>query len=454
MVFHSKRKKASRNLYLGGFTLIEALVGSAIFLLIALSGYKAFVTLMDAVGASQAKIAATSVANERFEVIRNLPYDDVGLVGGLPVGTVEREETITRNNYVFDLLYTIRSTDDPFDGTIGGSPNDSSPSDYKLVDLDITCAQCKVFSPLKFTTLVAPHALETASTNGALFVQVFDANGLPIQGADIHIENTSTTPDTIIDETTDNEGWLKIVDAPPGVNAYSITASKNGYSTEETYPIGGAAGIDPLHPDATVVVQQVTQTSFSIDRLASIEVSSQGPTAEALCAPVANVGFSLTGAKLIGNPDILKYDTTDFSTNSGGTLTIPNLEWDTYTFNGLGSTYDIAGIDPFPVFSLTPGQSLNLNISAVPHVANALLVSVEDENGVPIEGAAVRLENSPFDETKTTTASSACAAAGQVFWNGLATGTYTLTVTKAGYTDYTTTFGASSYSLKKVILSQ
>ena len=106
MVFHSKRKKASRNLYLGGFTLIEALVGSAIFLLIALSGYKAFVTLMDAVGASQAKIAATSVANERFEVIRNLPYDDVGLVGGLPVGTVEREETITRNNYVFDLLYT------------------------------------------------------------------------------------------------------------------------------------------------------------------------------------------------------------------------------------------------------------------------------------------------------------------------------------------------------------
>ncbi len=453
MVFHSKRKKASQNPHLGGFTLIEALVGSAIFLIIAMSGYKAFVTIMDAVGASQAKIAATSVANERFEVIRNLPYDDVGLVGGLPVGTFEREETITRNNYVFDLLYTIRSTDDPFDGTIGGSPNDSSPSDYKLVDLDITCAQCKIFPPLKFTTIVAPHSLETASTNGALFIQVFDANGLAVPGAEVHIENTNTNPDTIIDETTDNEGWIKIVDAPPGVNAYSITASKDHYSTERTYPIGGDAGIDPLHPDATVVVQQVTQTSFSIDRLANIEVTSKGPTVEALCAPIANVGFSLTGAKLIGNPNILKYNTTNFSTDSGGTLTIPNLEWDTYTFNGLGTTYDIAGIDPFPIFPLTPGQTLNLNIVAVPHIANALLVSVEDENGVPIEGASVRLENSPFDATKITTSSSPCVAVGQVFWNGLTAGTYNLTVTKSGYQDYTTTFDASSYRTERVTLT-
>lgn len=454
MVFHSKRKNALRILNFRGFTLIEALVGSAIFLIIALSGYQAFVALMNAVGASQAKIAATSVANERFEVIRNLPYDDVGLVGGLPVGTVEREETITRNNYVFELLYTIRSTDDPFDGTIGGSPNDSSPSDYKLVDLDITCPQCRIFPPLKFTTLVGPHALETASTNGALFIQVFDANGLPIQGANVHIENPNTNPDTIIDETTDNEGWIKIVDAPPGVNAYSINATKSGYSTEQTYPIGGAAGIDPLHPDATVVVQQVTQTSFSIDRLANIAVTSKGQTAEALCAPIANVGFSLTGSKLIGNPNILKYNTTNFSTNSGGTLTIPNLEWDTYTFTGLGTTYDIAGIDPFPIFPLTPGQTLDLNIVAVPHIANALLVSVEDENGVPIEGASVRLEHSPFNETKTTASSSPCVAAGQVFWNGLTSGTYTLTVSKTGYTDYTITFDATSYSVKEVILSQ
>ena len=449
MVFHSKRKKASQNPHLGGFTLIEALVGSAIFLIIAMSGYKAFVTIMDAVGASQAKIAATSVANERFEVIRNLPYDDVGLVGGLPVGTFEREETITRNNYVFDLLYTIRSTDDPFDGTIGGSPNDSSPSDYKLVDLDITCAQCKIFPPLKFTTIVAPHSLETASTNGALFIQVFDANGLAVPGAEVHIENTNTNPDTIIDETTDNEGWIKIVDAPPGVNAYSITASKDDYSTERTYPIGGDAGIDPLHPDATVVVQQVTQTSFSIDRLANI----QATTTDALCVPVPSIGFSLTGSKLIGNPDILKYNTTNFTTNGTGTLSIPDLEWDTYLIGQNGTAYDIAGVNPFPNFSLSPGETLDLNIVVTPHIANALLVYIEDENGAPVDGASVTIEKDVFSETKTTGMTAACTTPGQVFWNGLTAGTYNLTVTKSGYQDYTATFDASSYKTERVTLT-
>ena len=449
MVFHLLRKKLPKTSSYRGFTLIEALVGSAIFLIIALSGYRAFVTLMNAVGASQAKIAATSVANERFEVIRNLPYDDVGLVGGLPVGTFQREETITRNNYVFDLLYTIRSIDDPFDGTIGESPNDLSPSDYKLVDLDITCAQCKIFPPLKFTTIVAPHALETASTNGALFIQVFDANGLPIPGAEVHIENTNTNPDTVIDETTDNEGWIRIVDAPPGVNAYNITATKDGYSTEVTYPIGGDAGIDPLHPHATVVVQQVTQTSFSIDELGSIDVT----TTDQLCTAVPSIGFSLTGTKLIGNPDILKYDTTNFTTDTLGALSIPDLEWDSYTLEPTDVAYDIVGINPFPNFSLLPGETLDLNIVVIPHVSNAVLISVEDENGLPIEGATVNLQKDLFNETKATGMTVACPTPGQVFWNGLTAGNYTLTVTKAGYQDYTTTFNASSYSIQNIILT-
>ena len=88
--------------------------------------------------------------------MRNLAYGDVGILGGLPVGKIQRTETILRDNYSFTVQTTIRSMDDPFDGIIGGNPNDTSPADYKLADLDITCSNCKVFSPLKFTTLVAP----------------------------------------------------------------------------------------------------------------------------------------------------------------------------------------------------------------------------------------------------------------------------------------------------------
>ncbi|KKP85096.1 MAG: hypothetical protein UR86_C0012G0001, partial [Parcubacteria group bacterium GW2011_GWD2_35_7] len=238
------------NIHKRGFTLVETLVGTAVFVLVSLSAYKAFGALMDAVSASQAKIAATSVANEKFEIIRNLPYENVGIPNSIPTGEIPRNQSITRDGYSFDILTTIRNIDDPFDGTIGGTPSDSSPADYKLADLDITCSNCKIFPPLKFITLVAPHSLETVSSNGALFIRVFDSDGLAIQGASVNIENTQTNPDIIIEETTDNEGWIKIVDVPPGTNAYNIIATKSGFSTDQTYPIGGAAGTDPISPDA------------------------------------------------------------------------------------------------------------------------------------------------------------------------------------------------------------
>jgi prepilin-type N-terminal cleavage/methylation domain-containing protein len=228
-----------------GFTLIEMLVGSAVFVVIALAAYQAFSVLMDTTLYARIKVSATELANERFEIIRNLPYNDVGIIAGLPAGKIVRVQNITRDNYSFTVQTTIRSVDDPFDGTIGGSPNDTSPADYKLVDLDITCSSCKNFSTLSFTTLIAPHALETASTNGALFMRVIDSSGIPVPSASVHIVNTQTSPSTVIDETTDNTGWVKIIDAPPGTNAYNISATKSGFTTDQTYPIGGVLGQIP-----------------------------------------------------------------------------------------------------------------------------------------------------------------------------------------------------------------
>ena len=418
------------NIHQKGFTLIETLVGTAVFVLVALSAYKAFGVLMDTVSASRAKIIATSLANEKFEIIRNLPYDDVGIVNGLPAGKINRTQNAVSNGQSFIIQTTIRNIDDPFDGTIGGNPSDSSPADYKLADLDITCSNCKIFSPLKFVTLVAPHSLETASTNGALFIRVFDSAGLPIQGASVHIENTQTNPDTIIDETTDNDGWIKIIDAPPGINAYSISATKSGFSEDRTYPIGGIAGEDPILPDITVVVQQVTQTSFLIDKTSSLSVE----TIDSICAPLPNVNLSLTGTKIIGLPSVLKYGTQNFTTNSAGNLTIENLESDDYKMSLTGEIYDLAGINlfSFPIFTVNSDENITAQMLLVPHVDKALLISVKDSLESPIDGATVQLQKVGFDETKNTNAGP-CGTPGQTFWNGLSSGTYTLTVSKTGY---------------------
>jgi prepilin-type N-terminal cleavage/methylation domain-containing protein len=433
-----------------GFSLIETLVGVAVFLTVSLAGYQAFTVLINAVLASEAKIAATEVANERFEIIRNLPYEDVGIFGGLPVGVVQREETILRDNYTFELLYTIRSIDNVFDGTLGGTPNDLSPADYKLIDLDIICPNCKVFSPLKFTTIVAPHSLETASTNGALFVQVFNSNGLPVQGVSVNIVNTNTDPDTIIDETTDNDGWLRIIDAPPGVNAYSISVTKNGYSGDNTYPIGGLAGDNPVNVDPTVVAQQVTQASFSIDQLSILNISSF----DSSCVAKGNIDYSLTGTKLIGAPNVLKYDTTNFNTNASGISNILNMEWDTYTLENEDPSYDIIGIKPFYNFDLNPNQTLNTEIFTVPKAGNTLFVSIEDTDGNPINNAEVRLERSSvsFDETKETGIDRICSLEGQVYWDTLPSGTYDLTITKTDYEVIQKSITVSDYNHEKITL--
>ena len=439
--FHNKKLA-------NGFTLIETLVGTTIFILIAIAVYKSFGSLMDAVSVSKAKVAATAVANEQFEIIRNLPYEHVGIPNSIPEGNIPRNQTITKDGYSFDILTTIRNMDDPFDGTIGGSPDDTSPADYKLADLDITCSNCKIFPLLKFVTLVAPRSLETASPNGALFVRVFDAQGLPVQGAEVHIENTAEDPDIIIDETTDNDGWLKLVDAPPGVNAYNVIATKSGYSTDQTYPIGGAAGADPLLPDATVVIQQVTQVSLMIDRLSNLTVSSL----DSLCAPVPSINFSLTGTKTIGLPSILKYNTQNFTTDGSGNSSIQNIESDAYKVAVSSALYDLTGTNPILDVAINPNENKALSLVMTPHLDNAIFITVKDELGTPLDGASVRLTGPSFDETKTTN-SGTCPTPGQVFWNGLLAGSYTLTVSQTGYQDYVETIDMSvPWQQKNVVL--
>lgn len=354
---------------------------------------------MDVVRVSRMRITATALANEQFEIVRNLPYADVGIVGGIPSGKINRTQTLVRDNISFVVETTIRNIDDPFDGTIGGNPNDTSPADYKLVELKITCPSCKNFSPLKFTTYVAPRGLETASTNGALFVKVFDAMGLPVQGANVHIENHQQSPPIIIDDTTNNNGLLQIVDAPPGTEAYQITVSKPGYSQDRTYTPGAPENPNPVKPHATVALQQLTEISFAIDKVSTLGVESVTQT----CTPVGNIDFSLKGSKLIGtNPDVPKYNTTHV-TDATGQKTISNLEWDTYDLLLTDSVYDLAGtVPPMPLI-LNPNANQNLKLTVQTKNPNSLLVTVKDAGTqLPLSDADVRLQGAGFDTTLTT----------------------------------------------------
>lgn len=394
----------------GGFSLIESLVGVAVFVIIALSLYQAYAMTINVVHASRLKVIATALAGEQFEILRNLPYDDVGVAGSIPNGKVPNIQNLVRDGAEFVVETTIRNIDDPLDGTIGGSPNDLSPADYRLAELNISCPSCRNFTPLRLTTNISPRALETASTNGALFVRVFDTLGQPIANTGVHIENNQAVPPIVIDDTTDNGGLLQIVDAPVGVEAYEIIVSKPGYSTDQTYETGAPENPNPAKPHATVALQQLTQISFEIDRTSTLDILSATHT----CSPVPSIDFVLDGSELIGtDPDVLKYSESHLTDLVGGKI-IGGLGRDTYNLTFTDTLYDLAGTIPLLPLVLNPNVSQDFKLIVVPKNPQSLFVDVKDtEEEFPLSGATVSLEGAGYDKEMIT----GRAFAGQADWS-------------------------------------
>jgi len=379
-------------------TLVETLLAIAFFAFASVGIYRIYVQIWDMTNAIRARDIATNLANEQFEVARTLQYEDLGTVGGIPPGVLDADKIETREGVDYRVRTYIRAIDDPFDGLF---PADSSPGDNRLMEVRITCERCEDLTEVLYTTRIAPKQLESESTNGNMRIEVFDGSGDPLPNADIHIVNTSITPAVDLNDTTNVNGELLIIDAPPSFQGYEITATKDGYSTDRTYSIDDPLGnTTPSKPHATVAQQQLTQISLQIDEFSSFQVQSE----TALCVPVSNVDFDLTGAKRIGeNPVILKY-VESHETNGSGYLDLEDIEWDTYTLRLMEAGLDLIGTNPILPIALEPGVNQSFNFTVAPASASALHVIVYDlGSSLPISNASVRLEGpSSFDETLIT----------------------------------------------------
>ena len=109
------------------FTLIETLVGVAVFLIISTAAYQAYASLFTLISLNQYKIIALNLANEKFELARGLPYEDIEETAGV--------EEIVRSGISFNATTTVAVGDED-----------------KLMEIEIACPSCKCFTPLKLTT--------------------------------------------------------------------------------------------------------------------------------------------------------------------------------------------------------------------------------------------------------------------------------------------------------------
>ncbi len=416
-----------------GITIIEVFVALFIFSFVMIGLYTLFNFGIRVLGDNRARLDASALANQRMEMIRNLTYDDVGTEGGVPTGTIPQTEITTMNRIEYTIETSVIYVDDPFDGLAGGSPNDLFNADYKRVRIEVSWPTMLNDNPVILITDVAPKGIETDVTGGTLSLTIFDADGDPVPMADVHIENTDITPNININTQTTANGRLILPGMPPAVESYDVTVTKASYSTDQTYEVDLVNNPNPSPPPLTIFEGVVTEASFSIDLLSTLTINTKNLDESAL----GNIDFTLRGSKTIGTDGseapIYKYEVVH-STDVSGSLTLSDMEWDSYEFiiDNITIGYDIAGSNPPLPINLLPDATQTVDVYFDPQTDHSLLVTVRGQTGNLIENAEVHLFSvtPPYDATQNTT------SYGQTFFPSLDNINFNIEVTATDYQDF------------------
>jgi hypothetical protein len=377
----------------GGFSLVEVLIGVAIFVFLMLGVYGISVSIIRGVAFSREEITISALADQYLEIARNLPYSKVGTLNGNPHGSLPdlpNAVGVELNGNSYQIYYAVSYVDDPSDGTILAG-TDPAPNDYKQIKLYVKNAATN--STNSFLTNIVPKGLEGLDSGGALAIKIFDAVGQPVPGATIQIKNSNIVPAINLTRTSDEQGdWIE-VGLPNSDNDYHIVVTKNGYSSDQTYP-SSESNPNPTKPDATIANGQVTQVSFSIDLLSNLTLNTLNQT----CGAIPGMELALRGSKIIGTsnvkdvPPVLKFYNICTS-NSEGQISLNDIEWDNYTPAPADTSYMIYGSSPVQQIDLLPNTSQIATIILGPSADNSLLVIVKDAStGSPIEGVNVDLQ--------------------------------------------------------------
>ncbi len=261
-----------------GFTLVEALIGTAIFAIVVIAVYALFLAGYRSIGISKARVEATALANEKMETIRNMPYSDIGTTDGWPLGAIPSNETVTGQGVVHNVHTRVSYVDDPFDGTAVLNTDDY-PWDYKKVEIEIYWDRFPTSKPVILTSTVSPSGLETQEELGSLWIHVFNAEADPVTDATVTVTNNTLVPAINITQFSDVDGDIMIYGLPEATESYHIVVTKDGYTSAQTY----SSITDPEDPnynpypdpaDVSVAIGDITEISLAIDLVSTITVDA------------------------------------------------------------------------------------------------------------------------------------------------------------------------------------
>lgn len=429
-----------------GFSLLEVLFVVVILAVAIMALYSLFNMSLKMMWENKARAGATQLANKKLEIVRNLSYNDVGTIGGVVPGTIPESETVIRNGINYEVYTNVVYIDDDFDGTWESDPPDTLSNDYKRVLVRVSWDSNFSGSPVEFYTDVAPKGVETTLGGGTLVLTVFDASGLPVDNASIHIYSDDVNPTVDMNTFSNSQGQVILPGVKAAIEAYEISVTKSGYSSDQTYD----TTVDlptPDKPHLTVFEGQTTSASFQIDKLADMFIYVKDING----LPLGNFTVHIQGEKTIGlngeGAPVYKFDQDKIS-EATGTIDMSNIEWDNYYITvDPASGYDINEIDPPSPVQIMPLDSTPVNLKLEPTAEHSLIVVVKDAEEVPLDEASVHVTNVlGYDNTIIT------GSAGQAFFTPLANATTTVVVTKSGYEDYVNEILLQGYTTEPVTM--
>lgn len=433
-----------------GQSYVEIIVAIGIVTILSAALYSLISASYELIAFSKSRITGLHLAQEKMEVLRNLSYNSLGTVGGIPAGSLNQEENIDRNGLNYKILTSIVYIDDQYDKL---APEDLLPTDYKRIRIEVSwegIGQSRN-NPILLLSDIAPKGIESTPLGGTLLIHVFNANAQPILNADVNIEAT-TTPAINLNLKSDETGSIILPGAPACNSCYQITVSKTNYSTDRTYSTLEVA--NPAKPQPSIIRGKLTEISFSIDETSNLTLHSVSDR-ENNFSPLSNVIFSLRGDKIIGtdtkdNP-VYKYNNT-LTTNALGELLLENLEWDNYYLNIMGTSYLVSATNPLVPIQVFPNKDIDSSFVLSPYSVNSLLLTFLDSAKNPLASISATLKSDGLDETKIS-GLTPDPDFGQVFFANLETLNYSLIATSSSFATYSAEIAVSGNSKKVIILN-
>jgi hypothetical protein len=437
-----------------GFTLIEALTLLFIFSLITITFYQVITVGTRYILFSKNRLGAIALANEKMEIVRNISYDYVGVQGGACDGIIPQDEDVSENGKNYHVHTLATYVDDSYDGTLGGSPNDTAYKDYKIVKITVSWNNGATdMGSVDLISRFVPPGLEVATSgDGILSINIFsDQDG----GAGVPQTTVQVTNSELgFSETrqTDDSGNIMIVGAQESIQKYKIILSKSGYEDVATFAPYPDTAYNPVDTHASVVAGSLNVTNIALNKTADLKIITQ----DYFGNTIPDIGFDLSGGRRLGAEvtypyaDIFNLVETD-QTDSSGEKQYDSISPGQYEFSLDSSIteYEFIGTDPAPPFVLSSEEDLDFKVVLAEKDVTSLLTRISiNGSDDPLIDATVELSNAlGYSESITTDANSS-AFFPKTESAPLVAGTYTLDVSADGFDDYTKEITISENNLE------